>query len=178
MPVLALENTPNRAHYQLVTGRRHDNGEPYQAVPSRFSWCGQEIVLPNVPGSASAGAIIATRGLDSAVRGFNKRNRRVDVAGIDDPDTEETVNNEEQAAKLEKRIDRAIAGLGGQKRSVARVMLTTLQNRICCSYKFTDPAQKPSWKGRRFRFLVKPPERPDLWARRCRAALPPSHPAG
>ena len=163
VPVLALENTPNRAHYQLVTGRRHDNGEPYQAVASRFSWCGQEIVLPNVPGSPSAGAIIATRGLDAAVRGLNKRNRRVDVAGIDDPDTEETVNSEEQAKKLEKRIDRAIAGLGGQQRTVARVMLTTIQNRTCVSYKFTDPAQKPTWKGKRFRFLVTRPERSDLW---------------
>jgi hypothetical protein len=28
VPVLALENTPNRAHYQLVTGRRHDKGGP------------------------------------------------------------------------------------------------------------------------------------------------------
>ena len=163
IPVLALENTPNRAHYQLVTGKRHDSGEPYQGVPSRFSWCGQEIVLPNVPGSPSAGAIIATRGLDAAVRGLNKRNRRVDVAGIDDPDTEETVNSEEQAKKLEKRIDRAIAGLGGQQRTVARVMLTTIQNRSCVSYKFTDPAQKATWKGKRFRFLIKKPERPDLW---------------
>jgi hypothetical protein len=116
-----------------------------------------------VPGSPSAGAIIATRGLDAAVRGLNKRNRRVDVAGIDDPDTEETVNSEEQAKKLEKRIDRAIAGLGGQQRTVARVMLTTIQNRSCVSYKFTDPAQKPTWKGKRFRFLIKKPERPDLW---------------
>jgi hypothetical protein len=163
VPVLALENTPNRAHYQVVTGKRIDNGEPYDSVPSRFSWCGQEIVLPNVPGSPSAEAIIATRGLDAAVRGLNKRNRRVDVAGIDDPDTEETVNSEEQAKKLEKRIDRAIAGLGGQQRTVARVMLTTIQNRTCVSYKFTDPAQKPTWKGKRFRFLVKPPARSDLW---------------
>jgi hypothetical protein len=163
VPVLALENTPNRAHYQLVTGRRHDNGEPYQSVPSRFSWCGQEIVLPSVPGSPSASAIIATRGLDAAVRGLNKRNRRVDVAGIDDPDTEESVNSEEQAKKLEKRIDRAIAGLGGQQRSVARVMLTTIQNRTCVSYKFTDQAQKPTWKGKRFRFLIAKPERSDLW---------------
>jgi hypothetical protein len=163
IPVLALENTPNRAHYQLVTGKRHDNGEPYQSVPSRFSWCGQEIVLPNVPGSPSAGAIIATRGLDAAVRGLNKRNRRVDVAGIDDPDTEETVNSEEQAKKLERRIDRAIAGLGGQQRTVARVMLTTIQNRTCVSFKFTDPAQKPTWKGKRFRFLIKKPERSEPW---------------
>src|SRR5262245_22026163 len=55
VPVLALENTPNRAHYQVATGKRIDNGEPYQSIPSRFSWCGQEIVLPNIPGSPSAG---------------------------------------------------------------------------------------------------------------------------
>jgi hypothetical protein len=163
VPVRALENTPNRAHYQLVSGRRHDTGEPFSRVPSRFSWCGHEIVLPHVPGSPAAGAIIATRGLDAAVRGLNKRNRRVDVACIDDPDTEETANSEEQARKLEQRIDRAIAGLGGQQRSVARVMLTTLQNRRCVSFRFTDPAQKPSWKGKRFRFLITPPKRMDLW---------------
>ena len=163
VPVLALENTPNRAHYQVVSGLRHDNGREFQMASSRFSWCGREIILPRVPGSPSSGAIIATRGLDAAVRGLNKFSSRVDVVGIDDPDTEETVNNPEQAVKLEKRIDMAIAGLGGQQRPVARVMLTTLQRRDCVSAKFTDPQQKPSWKGRRFRFLIKPPDRIDLW---------------
>lgn len=163
VPVAALENTPNRAHYQVVSGFRHDNGKPYKAVPSKFSWCGQEIYFPSVPGSPSRGAIIATRGLDSAVRGLKKKGRRVDVAGIDDPDTEDTARSEEQAKKLEDRIDRAIAGLGGQKRRVSRVMLTTLQNRTCVSYRFTSPKDKPSWKGRRFRFLVQPPKRVDLW---------------
>ena len=163
VPVRALNNTPNRAHYQLVTGKRHDNGKPYKLVPSRFKWCGREIVLPAVPGSPSAGAIIATRGLDAEVRGLNKRDHRVDLAGIDDPDTEETVNSDEQAAKLENRIDRGIAGLGGQKRRVGRVMLTTLQRTQCVSAKFTDPMQKPSWQGRRFRFLVRRPDRQDLW---------------
>jgi hypothetical protein len=62
------------------------DAEPYESIPSGFSLCGQEIVLPNVPGSPSAGAIIATRGLDAAVCGFDKRNQRVDVAGIDDPE--------------------------------------------------------------------------------------------
>jgi hypothetical protein len=162
-PVAALENTPNRAHYQTVSGKRHDNGKVYARQPSRFSWCGQEIVLPKVPGSPSAGSIIATRGLDSAVRGVKKKGRRPDVAIIDDPDTEDTARSEEQAKKLETRIDRAIAGLGSQKRSVSRVMLTTLQSRISASYKYTDPAQKPSWRGHRFKFLVTPPERIDLW---------------
>lgn len=163
VPIAALENTPNRAHYQIVSGRRHDDGKAFEAAQSKFSWCGQEIVFPNVPGSPSAGAIIATRGLDSAVRGVKKKGRRVDVAGIDDPDTEETARSEDQAKKLEDRIDRAIAGLGGQQRRVARVMLTTLQNRTCVSYKFTDPAQKPSWNGKRYKFLVTHPDRTDLW---------------
>jgi hypothetical protein len=167
IPVLALENTPNRAHFQIVTGARHDNGEAYSCAHSRFSWCGQQIYLPNVPGSPSAAAIIATRGLDSAVRGLKKKGRRVDVAGIDDPDTEETARSPDQARKLELRIDRAIAGLGGQQRSIARVMLTTLQSRISVSYKFTDPEQKQSWKGRRFRFLITPPQRTDLWEEYC-----------
>lgn len=163
VPVAALENTPNRAHYQIVKGLRHDNGKPYENESSKFSWCGQEIYLPKVPGSPSSGAIIATRGLDSAVRGLKKKGRRVNVAGIDDPDTEETVRSEEQGKKLEDRIDRVIAGLGGQKRRVARVMLTTLQNRTCVSYRFTNGGDKPSWNGKRFRFLVTAPVRADLW---------------
>ncbi len=162
-PVRALEGVANRAGYMTTSGSRHDTGEPFKRCPADFRWCGQEIIFPNVPGAPSSGAIIATRGLDSAVRGLSKRDRRPDVAVLDDPDTEDTANSEDQARKLERRIDRGISGLGGQKRSVARVMLTTLQNRICASYRFTDPTQKPSWKGRRFRFLVKPPERLDLW---------------
>ncbi len=163
VPVRALENTPNRAHYQTVSGCRADTGETFHRVPSRFSWCGQEIVLPSVPGAAAAGAIIATRGLDAAVRGLKRKGRRPDIVGIDDPDTEDTARSEVQAKKLEDRIDKALAGLGGQQKNVARVMLTTLQTRICVSYKFTDPEAKPSWQGKRFRYLVKPPTRADLW---------------
>lgn len=163
VPIRALDNTPNRAHYQLVTGKRYDNGKSFKMVSSKFTWCGREIILPAVPGSPASGAIIATRGLDAEVRGLNKKGKRVDLAGIDDPDTEETVNSEDQAEKLEKRIDRGIAGLGGQKRRLARVMLTTLQKPKCVSAKFTDPKQKPSWQGKRFRFLSQKPDRDDLW---------------
>lgn len=163
VPVRALQNTPQRAHFMTVTGRRHDNGEPYHRHPAKFTWCGQEIIFPNVPGSPSARFIIATRGLDAAVRGLKRKGRRPKLAGIDDPDTEETAVSAEQAKKLEKRIDRAIAGLGGQTKRIARVMLTTLQSATSVSYKYTDPALKPSWRGRRFRFLIQKPERTDKW---------------
>lgn len=163
VPIRALENTPNRAHYQIVQGVNEADGNAYGPVSSAFSWCGRAITMPDVPGSRCRGSIIATRGLDSAVRGLKIGDRRPDLAVIDDPDTIDTANSEEQAKKLEDKIDKAIAGLGGQQRRIARVMLTTLQNRICVSYRFTDPTAKPSWRGKRFRFLVKPPQRPDLW---------------
>lgn len=162
-PVLALEGVPQRAGTMLANGTRHDNGEAYEEVLIRFSWCGQQIYLPDVPGSPSKSAIIATRGLDAEVRGLRIKGRRVDMALIDDPDTEETARSEEQAEKLEKRIERAIAGLGGQKQTIARIMLTTIQSTISASYKFTDPTQKPSWRGKRYRFLVAPPTHLDDW---------------
>ena len=162
-PIHALEGAPQRAYGQTVSGKRFDTGEPFEMVASRFSWCGDSILLPNVPGSPGAGAVIATRGLDGEIRGAKRGTKRVQLAGIDDPDTEETVNSEDQAKKLEKRIDRGIAALGGQRRRVARVMLTTCQNQTCVSYKFTDPKEKPSWHGRKFRFLIEKPTRMDLW---------------
>lgn len=163
-PIIALENTAQRARTQTVTGKNRLTGEVYDHYPSKFSWCGREIALPNVPGSASAKSIIATRGLDAAVRGMKRGSLRPQVAVIDDPDTEETVNSEDQAAKLEKKIDRNIAGLAGQTRRIGRVMLTTVQNRRCVSFKYTDPLQKPSFHGKRFAFLTTPPTDTNLWA--------------
>jgi hypothetical protein len=42
------------------------------------------------------------------------------------------------------------------------VFLCTIQNRKCVAFKFTDPKQKPSWKGKRYRKMIKPPDRMDL----------------
>ena len=162
-PVRALEGVAQRAKTQRASGKRMDNGEVYEQAQVSYSWCGNELIFPNVPGSPSAGAIIATRGLDAAVRGLKKRGKRPQLAIVDDPDTEHTAISEEQAAKLEKRIDAAIGGLGGQRRSIGRVILTTLQSRTAVSYKLTDPQKKPTFKGRRYRFLVAPPTRSDLW---------------
>lgn len=163
VPVRALENTPNRAHYQTVSGERHDTGEPYEMAASKFTWCGQEIVFPKVPGSPSSRAIIATRGLDSAIRGLKKKGRRPDLIAIDDPDTEKTALSEIQAEKLEHRIDQALAYLGGQQKGLGRVLLCTIHSRITVAYKFTDPMQKPSWKGKRYRFLIQPPTHKMVW---------------
>lgn len=163
VPVRALENTPNRAHYQTVSGARHDNGQAYVRASSRFVWCGNEIVFPDVPGSPARRAVIATRGLEAAVRGLKRKGKRPRMALIDDPDTETTSESEAQATKLEKRIDKGIGGLGSQTKPISRVMLTTLQSRKSVSYRYTDPKQKSSWNGIRQRTLQHKPTREDLW---------------
>jgi hypothetical protein len=165
IPVRALEQCAQRARTQLVSGFRHDNGQRFESVPSHFKWTGRDIIFPHVPGAPGSGAIIAARGLEKAVRGikFGGRAIRPTVAIINDPETEETANNPEQGTKLELRIERGIGGLGGQKRELARVILTTVQKKGSVSDRYTDQAIKPSFKGRRFRFLVKPPDRLDLW---------------
>ena len=162
VPAIALESTPQRAKTQKASGKRHDNGEPYEQATLEYQWSGDAISFPRTPGSPSAGAAIKTKGLEGAVRGIRHKGKRPQLALIDDPDTEITANSEEQAKKLSTRIDAAIGGLGGQRRSIGRVMLTTIQSRVSCSWIYTDAKKKP-WKGRRYRFLVTPPERQDLW---------------
>lgn len=162
-PIRALENTAQRARTQTVSGKRADTGEVFQRVPTKFSWCGREIRFPNVPGSIAAKAIIATRGLDAAVRGMKRGKDRPQIAVIDDPDTEETVNSEDQRKKLLKKIDRNIAGLAGQSRRCSRVVLTTIQSQACASAMLTDSEIYPSFDGQRFPFLITPPENMGLW---------------
>jgi len=157
VPVREVGGTPSKAHSMIISAA------DVTMVGASFQWSGDEITMPRVPGSVCAGSIIATRGLDSAVRGLKKFTRRPQLALIDDPDTEDTARSEEQAKKLETRIDRAIAGLAPRGKRMSRVMLTTLQNRTCVSARFTDPTQKPSWQGKRFKFVRKPPDKVDQW---------------
>lgn len=160
IPVQDVFASPQRAASCWAEGE-YGGGFPPTSI--KFQWSGKEIILPDVPNSPFARAIIATRGLDSAVRGLKKGTRRPTLAVIDDPDTEDTAASPDQAKKLERRIDRAIAGLSGRGARMARVMLTTLQNRRCVSARYTDPQQKPSWNGKRLAFLITPPDRKDLW---------------
>lgn len=164
VPIAALEGRNQRAKSQLVSGYRHDTGEPYAMHESEFHWAGSDLQWPDVPGSPSAGAIVIAQGLDSAVRGVSVDNRRPDVCVIDDPDTVKTQTNPEQARKLLDNIDSGIAALGSQKSPITRIALMTIKTQASVAAQLTDRTRYPNWRGRRDRFLVTPPARQDLWA--------------
>ncbi len=163
-PVRELENTVQRAKTQVANGTRFDNGEPFEMAPTNFHWTGDRLIFPNVPGSPSAGAIVIAAGLDSALRGMRIKNRRPRAVIIDDPDTEETITNPVQSAKLLRKVDRSIAALGSQRNPVSRLVLCTCASRVSAAAQLTDRDKYPSFRGRRMRFLLKPPTNQTAWA--------------
>lgn len=153
-PIRALEGAAQRANMQTVGGER-----------TMMRWADDHIILPTVEGSKASGAIISTRGLDAAIRGVRYRATRPDFVLIDDPETRESANSELQTSNREQVIEQDIAGLGGPGKTIASVMLCTIMNRRCLAHRYTDPSQKPAWKGKRYSLLKNKPTREDLWGR-------------
>lgn len=152
VPAVELDGAPQRAGKQHVGGER-----------TRITWTSTEIGFPFVPGSPYGGCYVTSFGLDCAIRGVHVNGVRPDFALIDDPETNEVATSDEQHYRIEELIDGDVALLAGPDRKIARVILTTIQNRRCYSFRVTDRKLKPSWEGERYRALVKWPERADLW---------------
>jgi hypothetical protein len=124
--------------------------EPYQ-----LEWSGEVELLSN-------GQIFACMGIDGPIRGTTFRDERPTVAIIDDIEDKEAARSDTLIEKNESVIEEDIGGLGSSAEPISRVFLCTIQNRKCLAYKYTDPTQKPSWRGRRYRKMIKPPSRTDL----------------
>lgn len=151
-PVLALEGAPQRASRQHVDG-----------VLTRIKWTTEELSLPHVAGSIYGGVKMTYYGLDAAFRGVNIDGERPDFIPIDDPETEESARNLEQIKKREDTLDKAIAGLSQEGSNLPIIVLTTIQNRHCLSYRVTDRKIRPSFNGMRFGMVVKWPTNMELW---------------
>ena len=117
---------------------------------------------PNECEPVSNGQIIASVGVDGPVRGTKFRDERPTIAIIDDIEDREAAASDVLIAKNEEIIEQDIGGLGASSQRVSRVMLCTIQNRKCNAFKYTNPKIKQSWKGRRYRKMLKRPDRMDL----------------
>jgi hypothetical protein len=152
VPVLELDGAPQRAAKQHVAGEK-----------TRIIWTQDEIGFPYVPGSPYGGRYITYFGLDSAIRGVHFNGVRPDFALVDDPETHEVANSETQHWQIEEMIDGDVALLSGPDKQMSRVILTTIQNRRCYSFRVTERKLKPTFEGDRYGMLEKWPERSDLW---------------
>jgi len=124
------------------------------------------LIFPTIEGldweSRARGQIIASMGVDGPIRGTNYRDVRPTIAIIDDIESRESANSDTLIEKNEEIIEQDIGGLGASSERISRVMLCTTLNRKCIAFRYTDPKQKPSWRGKRYRKMVKRPDRMDL----------------
>jgi hypothetical protein len=161
-PIEAMGGWASRARQMTVFGE-----------PIDMEWAVDCIVLPTIPTdliranvrdwpadleSVATGQIFSSLGIEGPIRGYSVRNRRPDLAIIDDIDDRESAHSALQTDNRIEIIDADVAGLGGPDRNVSRVMLCTLINRTCAAFVFTDPKQRPSFRGQRHRLISKLPD--------------------
>ena len=163
-PVRALERSPQRAKGQrlLDVEERDEEGAP-TAYFSYIKWGAEEIEYPHVRGAAGGGAIISAAGLDTAIRGKTKGERRPDCAVVNDGETAQSARSEVQRETRTKIIEQDISGLAGPGKTIAKFMLCTIICPGCVAETFTDRSKKPSWDGERIAALPHFPDREDLW---------------
>jgi hypothetical protein len=156
--IAALEGAPQRAAKQHVDGQR-----------THITWQQDLIVMPSVPpqpwGDTDwGGKRLTFFGLDSAIRGEGFEEDRPDMAIIDDPETREVAfSPTDRHRDIEDMIDGDVAGLAGPNTTISRIVLTTIQNRSCYSFRVTDSKQKPAFAGERYPLLKTWPTSKAMW---------------
>lgn len=163
VPAIAVGSTPQLAKHMRATGSRFDDPSvEFEQYPISFTWTSDEINMPDVPGSPSAGAMLRFRGADSPIRGLNIFGKRPKVVAIDDLDTPDTTGNPDVAKKIIDRVNFDIGGLGTQTEPLARIMLATLpKSGIGVAHHFA--ATGHPFVVKRYRYMIEPPHRVDLW---------------
>jgi hypothetical protein len=163
VPFRAVGGWSSRARMQTVCGdfTNIEIGSSHLIFPT----IGLHQVADDWPADVplcSNGQTIAALGIDGQIRGTSYRDQRPTIAIIDDIEDREAASSNALIDKNKDIIDKDIAGLGASARRISRVMLCTIQNRRCIAFMFTDPVRYSSWRGMRFRKMIKPPERMDL----------------
>jgi hypothetical protein len=162
IPMQAVGGWSSRARMQTVSGvsTNIELAADHLAFPTIERW-----QIPDWPEDiepASNGQVFYCLGIDGPVRGTKFRSKRPTLAIIDDIEDREAAASDVLIEKNQEIIDQDIGGLGASAERIPRAMLCTIQNRKCIAYRFTDPKQAPSWKGKRYRKMIHRPDRMDL----------------
>jgi len=162
IPFQAVGGWSSRARMQTVGGRNTniEIASDHLAFPTIETW--QFDHWPSEVKPASNGQVLYCLGVDGPIRGTKFRNGRPTLAIIDDIEDREAAASNVLIEKNEEIIEQDIGGLGASAERIPRVMLCTCQNRKCNAFVFTDPKLKGSWRGKRYRKMIREPDRMDL----------------
>ncbi|HKQ49713.1 MAG TPA: terminase gpA endonuclease subunit [Phycisphaerae bacterium] len=142
----------------------------YQGEYIHMEFTAKRIVLPSIPGSKAAGAIIETTGLTGQIRGLNYKMRdgrtlRPSLCIVDDPQTRESAHSPTQCHHREKIINGDIMGLAGPGASIAVLLPCTVIQPDDLADRLLDPEKNPQWNGQRTKMVYAWPKNEELWAK-------------
>ncbi len=147
---------PSRARNVTANGRRSINVE----------WGADTIILPTFEDEEPMGPILRALSITSDdLQGCNVYDIRPDFVLLDDLDSRDSLASEDGkiAGKIEETIDKTIAGMAGQSKSLGIYMLCTITSRKSAAFKYSDPAIKPAYDGERIAAILVWPKNKDLW---------------
>ena len=157
-PIHRLENQTRRC-----VGQIHHGQSTY------IGWAADEIILPAIPGSRAAGAIVRVTGITGNIRGAihtrpNGESIRPSLVIIDDPQTDQSARSPSQCAQREAIISGAILNLAGPGRKIAAVMPCTVIRKSDMADTMLDREKHPEWQGERTKMVYAFPADAKLWA--------------
>jgi hypothetical protein len=140
----------------------------YQGRPIVMDFTAKRIVLPDIPDSRAAGAVVTTAGITGQVRGLNYKRRdgvtvRPDFVILDDPQTDESAHSPSQCDYRERVINGAILGLAGPGVRISAIMPCTVIRPDDLADRILDRERNPHWQGERTKLVYSFPTNEALW---------------
>ena len=140
----------------------------YKGDEIRMEFCADMIVLPNLPGSAAAGAMARFAGITGRIRGMNYKRfdgqtARPDLVILDDPQTDESARSPSQCVSREQVINGAVLGLAGPRRKIAGLMPCTVIRQGDLADNLLSKEKHPEWNGERTKMVNAFPTNDALW---------------
>ncbi len=168
---LLLEDWPEAVYPIRKLGRivNRQKGQTYKGEATRIEWNADRIVLPVIPGSAAAGAVITTAGLKASdIRGQHHalpdgRVLRPSLALIDDPQTTESAWSVSQSYRRERVLAGDVLGMAGPGQSIAAIMCCTVIRPGDMADSILNRDKHPEWQGERTKMVYSFPADEKLW---------------
>lgn len=156
-PIRCLEGIPQR---RLL----------YKGELIRMEFTAKSLVLPNIPGSPSAEAVVTTAGITGRIRGMHYkrgdgRSIRPSLVVIDDPQTDESAASASQCATRERVLSGAILGLAGPGQKISGIMPCTVIRPGDLADSILDRQKYPQWQGERTKLVYQWPAAKDRWSK-------------
>jgi len=167
---LLLEDYPEAVYpIRCLEGEsRRCSGQRYYERLTYIGWTADEIVMPTIPGSQCAGAIVRVSGITGNIRGAmfirpDGSSVRPTLAIIDDPQTDQSARSLSQTHERLAIVNGAIAGLSGPGKRTAMIMPCTVIRAGDLADQVLNREKNPLWQGERTKLIYTFPKSDKLW---------------